>query len=120
MESLTLAQWVRDYKQALRFDHETNTFICHHDDDDGYNNVWRVSDFTVRSVNGATVYFDGPFLKIPVRSREEFNSLSFFTLCGISDALMVCSIEGMVNTIARGPVSGLLYTDTLGNFLAIE
>lgn len=118
---MTLAQWIRDYRKILVFNPEDNMFSCY---SPWYENA-RVEaekgldDFEIIA-NGPILFFHGRYLKAPVRTREEFLSLSYFTVCGVSDALMVASIEGMTNAIESGRIKGLLYTDTLGNFLFIE
>lgn len=112
---MTLSQWAKDFGHTLyRAD---GKFAC---DAAGFG-ADKIEDFKVTVANnGWTLHFDGPFLTLPVIRRDDFLSLSYYTLCRISDTLNVASIEGMVNAVERGVIRGMLTTDTLGNFLMIE
>lgn len=56
-------------------------------------------------------------ITVIVKTREDMLKLSYYTLCKISDRLMVGSIIGMVSAIERGDWKGLVTLDSLGNFL---
>lgn len=121
MEKLTLSQWVRDNHKKLTFNSEDNLFSCHCPSDENA----RISiengleDFQVIVANDV-LHFNGPFALLTVKTREDFLSLSYYTLCCIADTLHLSAIGGMVNEVERGRLKGILTVDSLGNFLMIE
>lgn len=120
-EKLTLAQWRKDFTQPLYYDAEFNYFVVHCPTNSParFCAVNNIEDFKVNRF-GDMLLFDGPFSQLTVKTREDFLSLSFFTLCGIADTINTASIEGMVYAIEKGRIKGVLMVDSLGNFLAIE
>jgi hypothetical protein len=64
---------------------------------------------------------EGERIVIEVRTVEDFQRLSYYTLCRLQDTVNYANpIRGLPLAIARGEFKGRLTVDTLGNFLAFE
>lgn len=61
-----------------------------------------------------------PPVTLVVKDRMDFLKLSYYTLCKITDATRIGSIEGLVLSIEGGWWKGVLTLDDLGNFISFE
>lgn len=120
MSDLTLSQSVRDNGQSIIVYPDGLICVYTFEGAKGYKDLWNLEDFKVTEVTGDFVWLTGEVKTVELKTRQDFLSLSYYTLCRIADTLHIGSIAGMVIQVEKGYVKGVLITDKLGNFLTIE
>jgi hypothetical protein len=120
---LTLSQWAKDNGKRVEY-HDAGgpgtLKVFSPGWGRGHDDLWKLEDFTVITSDNPWVYLRGELKTKRLTTREDILSLSYYTLCRLSDTLVVGSVEGILLEMKRRGLKGILTTDKLGNFLTIE